>query len=49
MRRHIQTSGARTGLISLGRASCQTRGEAPFPAPDAGQTQMRHQLGLTRE
>lgn len=49
MKSPIQPTGVRTGLILLGRASCQTQGEAPFPAPDAGQTQMRHQLGLTRE
>ncbi|BEV11930.1 hypothetical protein ATDW_24260 [Asticcacaulis sp. DW145] len=31
----------KAGLLTMGRASRVTQGEAPFPAPDAGQTQMR--------
>jgi hypothetical protein len=43
---HVKSSSrTRAGLISLGHASRETRGQSLFPAPDAGQVQCRDHLG----
>lgn len=36
-------------LIDLGAASVETKGASKFPAPDAGQVQLRDQIGLSAD